>query len=102
MTSPHPLKALDPQLVDNLEQAYDLLEIILKNRDYVAGQQLTIADFSIAATLSSSGHYLPLNPEKHSKTLKWYGKIRALPYFDKVNAEGLGEVKEVLSKKFSP
>lgn len=102
MNSPHPLTVLDSQLVANLEQAYDLLEVILKKRDYVAGQQLTIADFSIASTLSSSSHYLPLNPAKHSKILKWYGKIRALPYFDKVNSEGLGQVKEVLSKKFTP
>nr|QFU14639.1 glutathione S-transferase GSTe11 [Dendroctonus armandi] len=98
VTSPTPT-TVDSELAKPLEDAYAYLNKILEKRAYVAGSQLTIADFSIATTLSSSASYLPLAPGKHGKVLAWYQTIESLPYFAKVNAAGLKQVKEVLSKK---
>ncbi|ENN79727.1 hypothetical protein YQE_03783, partial [Dendroctonus ponderosae] len=100
VTSPTPT-SVDSQIAKPLEEAYAYLNTILEKRAYVAGSQLTIADFSIATTLSSSTSYLPLTPGKHDKVLAWYQTIKSLPYFAKVNAAGLKQVKEVLSKKLA-
>ncbi|KAL1517205.1 hypothetical protein ABEB36_000999 [Hypothenemus hampei] len=98
LSSPEP-KLLDQELAKPLAEAYDLLETILTTRLYVAGNQLSIADFSIATTLSQSQNYLPLIPGKHERILAWYRKMTTLPYFGKVNDNGLNKVKEVLKEK---
>ncbi|ERL84309.1 hypothetical protein D910_01718 [Dendroctonus ponderosae] len=84
VTSPTPT-SVDSQIAKPLEEAYAYLNTILEKRAYVAGSQLTIADFSIATTLSSSTSYLPLTPGKHDKVLAWYQTIKSLPYFAKKN-----------------
>ncbi|XP_066254315.1 uncharacterized protein [Euwallacea similis] len=98
VTAPSP-QPLNPYLAKPLEEAYDLLEVILEGRSYVAGAHLTIADFSIATTLSSSTSYLKLSVGKHQRIGTWYQKMQALPYWERVNGEGLKKVLEVLGKK---
>ncbi|XP_066151501.1 uncharacterized protein [Euwallacea fornicatus] len=98
VTAPSP-QPLNLHLVKTLEDAYDLLEVILEGRSYAAGAQLTIADFSIATTLSSSTSYLKMKVGKHQRVGTWYRKMQALPYWERVNAEGLKKVLEVLETK---
>nr|QVK45127.1 GSTe3 [Pagiophloeus tsushimanus] len=81
-------------------EVYDLLELILEKRTFVAGSQMTIADFSIVATLSTIEVYLPLNEEKYPKIMAWYQKMKALPYYS-INEKGVQRFKEVFNTLIS-
>lgn len=45
---------VEKDTIDRLESAYNGLEIYLKKSRYIAGDDLTIADFSILPTLSAA------------------------------------------------
>lgn len=49
----HGLKEIDESTVDHFENSYKGLETYLKENKYVAGDSLTIADFSVIATMST-------------------------------------------------
>ncbi len=67
-------------------RAAKVLDAQLKRNKYVAGDRLTVADFSIGAPL----HYaamarLPL--ESYPEITRWYGTVRALPAWQKTLAQ---------------
>jgi len=67
-------------------RAAKVLDDQLKRAQYVAGDRLTLADFSIGAPL----HYaamarLPLEP--YAQITRWYGTVRALPAWQKTLAQ---------------
>ena len=46
------LKEIDEEVVSSFEKGYGGLETYLKNGKFVAGDSLTIADFSVIASLN--------------------------------------------------
>lgn len=77
-----------------------MLESILKKRKFVAGDQMTIADFSIVATLSTTEIYLPIDVGKYPKINAWYRKMKALPYYN-INEKGVEMFKSVFNNLLS-
>lgn len=75
----------------------------MEKRAYVAGDDLTIADLSILATLSMiSAGGLPPQPHKHSKVIAWLEKMKTLPYYHVIE-EGLKQaevIRETLLKQW--
>lgn len=43
---------IDEKDVEAVEKAFEILNVFLENNDYVAGEDLTIADFSILVSVS--------------------------------------------------
>jgi len=63
-----------------------VLDDHLKRNKFVAGDRLTIADFSIAAPLNYAAMVrLPL--EHYGEITRWYGTVRALPAWQKTLAQ---------------
>lgn len=60
---------------------YDKLESFLRDTDYMASNQLTIADFSLIAPMSCLIGFYPLNPVKYAKLTAWIRRMQRLPYF---------------------
>lgn len=79
-----------------------MLEAILEKRAFVAGDDLTIADLSILATVSMvSAAGIAPQPHKHSKVIGWLEKMKTMPYYHVIE-EGLkyGEImRETLLKQ---
>lgn len=63
------------------EVTYDKLESFLRDTDYMASNQLTIADFSLIAPMSSLIGFCPLDPVKYAKLVAWIRRMQSLPYF---------------------
>ena len=67
-------------------RAAKVLDGQLKRNKYVAGDRLTVADFSIAATLNyAEAARLPLEP--YAEIKRWYATVRALPAWQKTLAQ---------------
>jgi glutathione S-transferase len=58
----------------------------LKGKKFVVGDRLTIADFSLGAPLSlAEMGRIPVEPYREIK--RWYGTLRALPAWQKTQAQ---------------
>ena len=67
-------------------RAAKVLDDQLKRNKYVAGDQLTVADFSIAAPLNyTEAARLPL--ASYAEITRWYGAVRALPAWQRTLAQ---------------
>lgn len=73
--------------IEAIVEAYDFLEAFLKEHDYVAGDQLTIADFSLISSISSMVAYVQIDPLKYAKITAWMNRMQELPYYAE-NATG--------------
>ncbi|KAH8277568.1 hypothetical protein KR018_001240 [Drosophila ironensis] len=69
-------------------EIYDFVETFLEGQDYMAGNRLTIADFSLIASISSLPAFVEFNPEKYPKVNKWIRRMEQLPYYEEANARG--------------
>ena len=63
-----------------------VLEGQLKGKEFVTGDTLTVADFSLAAPLNyAEMAHLPIDPYKEIK--RWYETLRALPAWQRTLAQ---------------
>ncbi|XP_055596602.1 glutathione S-transferase E14-like [Uranotaenia lowii] len=77
-----------------IEEAFDYLESYLNESSFVACDELTIADFSIVATLSTAEIACPVNDGiRWPRLAAWYGKMKLLPYYETENQIGLDKLK---------
>ena len=71
---------------EQFHRAAKVLDQQLKRSEFVAGDRLTVADFSIAAPLNYAAMAkLPLEP--YGQIGRWYGTLRALPAWQKTLAQ---------------
>lgn len=70
---------------DYVEKAYRLLEDILASSGYVAGNGLTIADFSCVASISSMMKVIPMERELYPRVYEWLDRLKTLPYYEDAN-----------------
>lgn len=74
--------------VDDMYSSLDILETFLGTNAYLAGDNWTIADVSVANTILLLQFYAPLSIEKHSKILAWLDRIEQnVPYFAEINGD---------------
>ncbi|XP_017079166.1 glutathione S-transferase 1-like [Drosophila eugracilis] len=73
---------------DAIIEIYDFLETFLVGNDYMAGNQLTIADFSIISTLTSLMAFVELDTAKYPKISAWIKRMQELPYYEEANGNG--------------
>ncbi|XP_037949861.1 glutathione S-transferase 1-like [Teleopsis dalmanni] len=85
----------------NILECYNLTETFLENRQYIAGDSLTIADFGCLATVSSLNGIIELDKEKYPKTLEWIERLSKLPYYEEGNGKGLREYVAILKSRLT-
>ncbi|KAH8320739.1 hypothetical protein KR067_008166 [Drosophila pandora] len=88
--------------IDALEAVYKNLNLFLESGDYLAGDQLTIADFSVTAVLTGMVLFLEVDATKYPKLAAWFQRIKALPYYEKANGIPAKQLLGLIStKKFT-
>lgn len=70
---------------DYVAKAYQLLEDILEGTGYVAGNGLTIADFSCVTSISSLMKIIPMGRERYPRIYEWLDRLKMLPYYEEAN-----------------
>lgn len=91
-------KETDPNEVAAVEEAIQFLDEILSKTDFVAGNELTIADFSIVASFSTISLVLAFPEAKYPNVQKWFKNMQQLPYYQKANQEGLDALEKVMQE----
>ncbi|KAH8331514.1 hypothetical protein KR074_004991 [Drosophila pseudoananassae] len=83
-----------------LQDAYGLLEQFLDQNPYVAGAELTIADFSIVSTVSTLHlSYSPVDGAKYPKLSAWLTRLSTLPFYEEDNLRGARILAERIRAK---
>ncbi|XP_018564052.1 glutathione S-transferase 1-like [Anoplophora glabripennis] len=88
-------------LADPLIEAYTSLETLLARSTYAAGEQVTIADFSLVATISSANVVVPVESSQFPRTTEWLTKMQDLPYYHAGNQVGLDRLIAAVKNKFT-
>lgn len=92
-------KAIAPKLLAAIEESFTITEKFLEKSNYVAGDQLSIADFSFVTTITSwSGAFAPLSEAKFPKIAAWIKRMQQLPYY-KENQVGLDVYLSLMKEK---
>ncbi|CAD7083144.1 unnamed protein product [Hermetia illucens] len=98
-------RSTDPQAMENAKtsilEAYDFLEKFIGSNQYFTGNSLSVADFSILATLSTMVNFAPAEQEKFPKISDWLSRMTKLPYYQKANGDGLQKIIEHIRKMSS-
>lgn len=84
-----------------LLEAYDFIEKFLENMKYVAGSELSIADFSFVTSLNSFSVFVPIDKMKYPRITKWMKTMENLPYYDEANKIGMEMFRRMASSKLS-
>ncbi|KFB39334.1 AGAP009190-PA-like protein [Anopheles sinensis] len=84
-----------------LEQTLDVLEKYLSGSPYTALDRLSVADFSIVATVSTLDLIMPIKADRWPNVRGWFERMKALPYYQTENQIGLEKLREKLSTKMN-
>jgi len=74
------------------------VETFLKGKDYIAGDQLTIADFSLVSSVSSLVAFVDLDPIKYARVSAWVKRLEQLPYYEEANGKGARQLMALIKK----
>nr|XP_016941257.1 glutathione S-transferase 1-1 [Drosophila suzukii] len=85
--------------IDALEGVYKSLNLFLESGEYLAGDNLTIADFHITAALTGFVVFLPVDATKYPKLAAWFQRIKKLPYYEKANGIPATQIIEFIKSK---
>lgn len=94
------VKTVPQHLMEEVLQAYEFLDKFLEGHQWVAGDQLTIADFSLLSSATSLSHLVPIDFSKYHNISDWINRAQQLPYY-KVNQKGLDDLKDFCGKLMS-
>jgi len=79
----------DERKANTLKQSLEYLDQFLEDTRYVAGDHLTIADFSILGSISHL-ESMDFRIKSYCNVYKWAERLKIeLPYYEKVNSDGI-------------
>lgn len=85
--------------IEAVAEIYDLVELFLGDNDYVAGNELTLADFSFVSSISCLWIYLPIDAAKYPRISAWVQRMKELPYYEEANGIGAAQLETILKSK---
>ncbi|XP_023951507.1 glutathione S-transferase 1 [Bicyclus anynana] len=85
------------KLLNAIREAYDFLEAFLNTTKFVAADNMTIADVSIAATIAALRYIIPI-ADKYPKIHAWFSYMEKQPFYQKRTVPGNAQLKAILEK----
>uniref|UniRef100_A0A182LX26 glutathione transferase n=1 Tax=Anopheles culicifacies TaxID=139723 RepID=A0A182LX26_9DIPT len=86
--------------IENVRKAYRLLEDSLCD-EFVAGPQMTVADFSCISTVASTVGFISLDKSEFPRTNAWMERMKQLPYYEESNGIGATELGQFVLKQLA-
>jgi len=84
----------DPQKANALKQSLDYLDMYLEDTSYAAGDQLTIADFSLLASVTHL-EGVDWSYKSYDNINRWVNRLKSeLPYYAECNVAGIAMFKD--------
>lgn len=82
-----------------VEEAFGFLEKFLEGQEWVAGDNITIADYALAVT-TSNGEAFGLDVENYPNVSRWFKKCKeTIQDYEELNQEGANQLGGMLHSK---
>lgn len=91
------VRTIPHHLIEEIIQAYEFLENFFEGHQWITGDQLTIADFSLLASTTSLDTMVPIDSEKFPNVIGWIKRAEQLPYYI-ANQKGLDDLRNLVNK----
>lgn len=79
----------NPRSLELCHSAYAILEQFLEKGSFVVGNELSVADVSIHATLITLDLLVPVDQERYPQINAWLGRMKELlPDYEEINLKG--------------
>ncbi|XP_054711353.1 uncharacterized protein LOC129220944 [Uloborus diversus] len=93
-------EAADPEKLENFKKALGFLEEFLSKTTYAAGNHLTLADFSLIASISFA-ELADFDFSEYPKITAWIQKLKKeVPDYHEINEVPIQQFKEMLKSRF--
>ncbi len=93
-------KEYNKEDLESLYSGLDVLEILLQSNAYAAGNNLTVADFSLISTVTTIQKFVgQFDAARFPKLLAWIDRVSKLPYFNEANTEPLDKMYQGLKAR---
>lgn len=93
------ITSITPEIVSLFDDAYEMLEKFLNIGQFIAGNQVTIADFSVITTLANMAIYVPVKKDKFPLVLAYIQRCSAeIPFCSELNDAGIQSYKSYLKE----
>ncbi|XP_046354267.2 glutathione S-transferase 1-like [Haliotis rufescens] len=69
---------------ENIFKAFERIDTLVKDKKFLTGNTLTIADFAVVVGFAAGVIY-PGDMSKYPNAVAWYKRIQELPYYKEVN-----------------
>lgn len=86
------------EMIAEVDEAYKLLEAFLKDDQYMVGNELTVADFACATSVTQLDLISSIDPAKYPKSLEWLSRLSKLSYFDEINTKAIDQFRALLAQ----
>lgn len=86
--------------VKNMQKCWSIMENFLNNGTFLCGNDMTIADISCIATLTSMDSFSPIESSKYPKLVEWVKTMRGMPFYEH-NKEGAELVQKIMWEKMT-
>lgn len=90
----HNENSLTERMLEDLDEVYDFVEAFLEGNKWICGEQVTIADFSLIATISSLNVIEPID-SRYKNIFRWLDQAKEWPFYHEVNVDGLERFKRM-------
>lgn len=94
----HGQNQIPEEKINNVVEAYGFLNTFLDGSKWVAGDEVTIADFNIFETVRSLNVVVPIDNNKYSNILRWIEQVNELPATE-VGKQGFLDFESLLKKR---
>ncbi|CAH0546311.1 unnamed protein product [Brassicogethes aeneus] len=91
-------KSISQDKIDAILEAYKIMETFLQHGPWMAGQNMTVADLGMIATVSSMDMLVPVKKDECPKLASWMGKMEALHFYS-ANKKGLEMLAALVKAK---
>ncbi|KAK5642254.1 hypothetical protein RI129_008421 [Pyrocoelia pectoralis] len=95
------MRTIPQDKADVIRGVYDFLEKFLEGHDFIAGDSLTIADFSIVSSLSFLEPFVSLTQIRNPLLLSWFQRMQDLPYYVEANKIGSDRLVKCVQEKLA-
>ncbi|KAF2902737.1 hypothetical protein ILUMI_03445 [Ignelater luminosus] len=83
-----------------IQEAYEFLEKFLEDRQWMACDNVTLADFSLISSVTTADVLVPVDQSRFSKLNTWIKRAEGLPYYE-ANKHGLNIFRKRIEGLFS-
>lgn len=75
------------EALKGIHATYNFLELFLKDGLFMVGDTITVADYCLVATISTSQLAVPILAESYPKLAAWFERMKAVPFYNEINGQ---------------